>query len=130
MAITHNIDSNARLIVTVCEGEARDIDFITALKKYQGEIQSDPKYIEYNEIVDATMITKIKFTTEGIKTIGQIATTTDRKDKHKKLAFVVSSNLAFGLARMYEAYRSLSKKSNKQIRIFKNKQDALEWVSK
>jgi len=30
---------------------------------------------------------------------------------------------------MYEAYRSMSKKSNKEIRVFKNENDAFAWIN-
>lgn len=129
MPATHIIDSTTRLIITTWEGDALDTDFIAAVKKYQNEIQSNPDYIDYNEMVDLSNVSNIKFTTEGIKSIGQIASATDQAGKDKKLALIVNSKLAYGLARMYEAYRSFSKKSKKVIRIFKNKEDALEWLN-
>lgn len=130
MPAIHNIDSDAQLIITTWEGEARDSELIAAIKKYQQGIQSNPDYIDYNEVLDLSGITRIKVTTNGVKAIGKIAPATDQTGKHKKLAVIVSSNLAYGLTRMYQAYRSLSKKSNKVVRIFKNKNDAFEWIKK
>ena len=128
MPATHHIDKINHLIVTTWDGEARDIDFIEAIKNYQNNIQNQPNYINYNEVVDLRKMTSVKLTTEGIKVIGAIASTTDTQDINKKLALIVSSNLAFGLARMYEAYRSFSKNANKEIRVFKNETGAFEWV--
>lgn len=128
MTANHHIDNNNQLIVTTWEGEARDMEFMEAIKKYQNNIQNHPNYINYNEVVDLRKVTSLKLTTEGIKTIGTIASTTDTKEINKKLALIVSSNLAFGLARMYEAYRSFSKNSNKEIRVFKNETEAFKWV--
>lgn len=128
MPATHHIDKINHLIVTTWDGEARDIEFIEAIKNYQNNIQNQPNYINYNEVVDLRKMTSIKLTTEGIKVIGAIASTTDTQDINKKLALIVSSNLAFGLARMYEAYRSFSKNANKEIRVFKNETDAFKWV--
>jgi len=130
MPANHHIDNNAQLIITTWEGEAHDIEFIDAIKKYQKDIQNHPDYINYNEVVDFTKVTGVKLTTEGIKNIGHIASTTDINEVNRKLAFIVSSNLAFGLARMYEAYRSFSKNANKEIRVFKTEKDAFEWVKK
>jgi len=130
MPANHSIDNQAHLIITTWQGEARDVDLIEALKKYQAEIQNHPDYIAYNELVNFSNVTGIKLTTEGIKNIGKMASKTDKHEMHRKLAFIVSSNLAFGLARMYEAYRSFSKTANKEIRIFKNEKDALEWIKK
>jgi len=128
MPANHHIDNDNQLILTTWEGEASDTEFIEAIKKYQDNIQNDPDYINYNEIVDCRKITKLKLTTQGIKTIGTIASSTDTDKINKKLALIVSSNLAFGLARMYETYRSFSKNANKEIRVFKNESDALNWV--
>jgi len=130
MPANHKIDTKSQLLITTWEGAAHDIEFIEAIKKYQEDIQNHPDYIDYNEIVDFSKVTGIKLTTEGIKNIGQIASMTDHNEVNRKLAFIVSTSLAFGLARMYEVYRSFSKKSNKEIRIFKTEQDAFEWVKK
>jgi len=130
MSAIHKIDNDNQLIVTTWEGDASDIEFIEAIKEYQINIQSNPDYINYNEIVDCSKITKLKLTSSGIKTIGTIASSTDSENINKKLALIVSSNLAFGLARMYQAYRSFAKSANKEIRVFKNNDDAINWAKK
>ena len=128
MPANHKIDNSNKLIITTWEGEAHDNEFIEAIKKYQKEIQNHPDYINYNEIVNLSEVTKINISTEGIKTIGSIASSTDKYEINAKLAIIVNSTLAFGLARMYEVYRGFSKKSLKKIRIFKNEIKALEWI--
>lgn len=130
MPANHKIDTKAQLLITTWEGEACDIEFIEAIKKYQEDIQNHPDYINYNEVVDLTKITGMKLTTEGIKNIGLIASTTDHNEVNRKLALIVSSSLAFGLSRMYAVYRGFAKKAHKEIRIFKTEKDAFEWVQK
>jgi len=130
MPAKHHIDNNNQLIITTWEGEACDIEFIEAIKNYQKNIQTHPDYVDFNEVVDFRKVTKLKLTNEGIKTIGTIASTTDTQGINKKLALIVSSNLAYGLARMYEAYRSFSKNANKEIRVFKDETEAYKWVKK
>ncbi len=128
MPAHHVIDNKNKLIVTTWEGDVVDIDLIEALTKYQQDIQCRPQYLGYNEIVDFSNVGKIKVTTEGIKNIGRTASTTDQNGIDRRLAFIVSSELAFGLARMYEVYRSFTRKTNKEVRTFKKKSDAYEWV--
>ena len=130
MPANHHIDNEAQLIITTWEDVGRDRDFIEAIKKYQKDIQNHPDFSSFNEVVDLSKITGIKLTIEGIKNIGKIASTTDKKEINRKLALIVSSNLAYGLARMYEVYRSYAKRAHKEIRIFKNKKEAFEWVNK
>ena len=130
MTAKHHIDNDNQLIITTWEGDASDIELIEAIRKYQNNIQNSPGCINYNEVVNLKKVTGLKLTTKGIKTIGSIASKTDTKEINKKLALIVSSNLAFGLARMYEAYRSFSKNAHKEIRVFKNETEALKWVKK
>ena len=130
MPVKHHIDNKAKLIFTTWEGEAIDIEFIEAIKKYQNDIQSQPEYIDYNEVVNLSKVTNIKLTTEGIKIIGEIASKTDQNRVGRKLAFIVGSNLAYGLVRMYEIYRNLAKNADKELRVFKTAKDAIEWTKK
>jgi len=130
MPVKHDIDTKAKLLITTWEGVALDVDFIEAIKNYRDTIQSKKEYHNFNEVVDFTQVTKIKLTTNGIKNISNIASSSEREDVNNKLAFIVVSDLAYGLVRMYEAYRSFSKSSGKTIRVFKNKYDAFEWVQK
>lgn len=130
MPAKHHIDNKNRLIITIWEGTASDFEFIEALKKYQNDIQNHPDYINYNEILDFSKVTGIKLTTQGIIKIAQIASATDHSETKRKLALIVNSSLAFGLARMYIGYRSFSRNAHKEINIFKNENDAFEWAQK
>lgn len=130
MPAIHRIDDKAQLIITTWEGDATDVEFINAIKKYQTDIQNHPDYIHFNEVVDLTYISGMKLSTEGIKNIGKIAAATDNLEINRKLAIIVNSNLAFGLARMYETYRSLTSNSHKEICVFKNRDEAFAWVKK
>ena len=128
MPAKHHIDNKAKLIITRWDGEAIDIDFIEAIKRYQRDIQTHSDYINYNEVVDFSRVTIIKLTTTGLKNIGGIASRTDQLENKRKLALIVSSNKAFFFARMYTAFRTFSRNSNKDIRVFTNESEAFEWV--
>lgn len=128
MTISHHIDNEARLIVTIWEGEAIDGDFIEALKKYQKDIQSKSAYLEYNEIVNFSETSRIRLSLKGLKDIGEIASSTDKLRPKTKLAFIVSSELAYNFAKLYATYRNFGKNANKKIRVFKNESDAMDWV--
>lgn len=128
MPAKHNIDKEAQLIITTWHGEARDIDFLKAIKEYQQNIQNHPDHIDYNEVLDLTNLSHFQLTTEGIKKIGLIASSSDQDDVDRKLAIIVNSNLVFGFAKMYTAYRNLSKQSSKKIHVFKSQTKAFEWV--
>ena len=128
MSAKHHIDTEMHLIITTWEGDAIDIDFISALKIYQKNIQSNLDYIGFNEVVDLTKVAKMRLTIGGIKSIGSIASSTDINDVKTKMAIIVSSSLVFYLASMYSSYRMFLKNSTKTVRIFKKESDAFIWV--
>lgn len=126
MPSQHVIDESLRLITTAWSGVAVDNELIDALKKYQREIRS--RYNSYNEILDLRQVTSFELTSRGIKALAQIASHADAPDVRTKLAIIVDTNLAFGLGRMYEAYRHSVPGSAKEVRIFRNCLDAFEWI--
>lgn len=128
MPAKHYIDNESNLIITTWEGEAIDADFIEALKKYQKYIQLNAKYIDYNEVVNFSKVTNIKLTIDGLLTIGRIASKTDNKLSNKRMALIVGSYFAFSLANLYVFYRNMGISSRKKIRVFKNEDEAYEWV--
>jgi len=129
MPINHHINHASKLILTSVVGDASDIEFIHAIEKYQKDIKNTPDYLNFNEIVDLSDVTNMQITTTGIMTISRIAAETDREGEQTKLALIVSSSLAYGMARMYSMYRSFSPKANKDVRVFNNKQDAYQWLN-
>jgi len=45
-----------------------------------------------------------------------------------KFAIVAPQALPFGLGRMYEMYREMNEHSTKQVRVFRTRQKAVEWL--
>lgn len=127
LKIEHHIDHENMLIVTSVEGDATDDGFISAIMQYQEEIKGRPEFSGHNEIVDFRYLTHIKLSSSGLSQMARISKKTDIDGLNTKLAFVVASPLAFGLGRMYRAFRTLSPNS-KEVDVFYNKDEALEWL--
>lgn len=128
MSVKHQISNELQLIITTVSGNAVDKALIAAMETYQNDIRSKSDYIKYDEVLDLSTLTKIELTSTGIKAIAQIASKNDQPAFKTKLALIVKSRLAFGLARMYQAYRDLNSGANKELRIFYKNHDAFEWV--
>lgn len=128
MSAKHHIDNENNLLFTVWEGDASESEFIDVLKKYQADIQCDPDYVHYNEVLDLGNAANIRVKISGLINIGHIASQTDHLFSNKKLAIVVSSNMVFGLIRIYEAYRNIGARSPKEMQVFKSKSKAIEWA--
>ena len=129
MPVSHRIELESHLITTTWDGDATDDELIESMKKYQQDVQSNSDYQNFNEVLDLRKVKNIKITTKGIVKVAQIASATDDV-KRRKCAIIVSSKLAFGMARMYEIYRSQNKNSNKEVNVFEEEEKALEWLEK
>jgi len=129
MPVEHEIDDAKQLIITTGSGEVSDELFIEALYHYQKTIRSHPDYQAYNELLDFRHIDASLLTTKGLIEMGKIARFTDKTDIQTKLAIVVNSQLALGLAHMYITYRSLAPGSNKTLKAFQSRDDAVTWLT-
>ena len=125
---THYIENDKRIIFTIWQGDASDDDLISALQRYQSDIKSNPEYANYNELVNLLQVTGGKLSFSGLTKIGQLASGVEPGGVKTKLALVVKSGFAYSLAKMYQVYRTVSHKSNKEIRVFNRERDALEWL--
>lgn len=122
------IDHNDQLIRTTWSGDATDDELFHVINSYLQEIKSKPDYNLYNEIVDFRDVGKINISTMGLEQISKVAVSSEQPEISTKLAFIVKSDLAYGMIRMYTSYRNLISKGNKQIKVFKNESDAHQWI--
>jgi len=129
MPSIHNIDHERKLIITSWEGDIHDQELISTLIAYQKNIQSQPELTDFHELLDFTQARKIKLSRYGIRNLSKIAVLTDAQRSHTKLAIIVNSALAYGFARMYIAYRSFSNDSSKDIQVYRNYHDAMNWIT-
>jgi hypothetical protein len=80
-------------------------------------------------MIDMTGVTQIEFiSAKRVSDLAVISAGMDSPDSPSKLAILATANVHFGLGRMYETYRQLDKKSNKEVRIFRIRQEALQWL--
>lgn len=128
MPAEHKIDHNARIIVTTWTGVATDGELIDALLKYQEEIKGEPDYRAYNEMLDLSQTPKFELTADGIRKLAKIAAKTDAPGVRNRVAIVVGAPVAYGLGRMYETYRSLLPETSKDVRVFRDRVKAMEWI--
>jgi len=77
---------------------------------------------EFNQLLDFRETTKVELTAEQVQVLAMRKIFSERS----KRAFVVSSDLQFGLSRVFEAYRNLA--GEKGISIFREMAGALSWL--
>jgi hypothetical protein len=128
MPADHKIETKKKLIITTWSGEVFDGDLIKALIVYQQTIKGRPEYANFDEIVDFSEGSHFHLSISGIQRLVEIGSSTDTRNMQTKLAIVVTTPVAYTLARMYQVYRSFIPRSSKILRIFKTYDEARDWV--
>ena len=94
----------------------------------QAEIQSDDRYLGFDEIVDFRNVPTFQISVKGLKKIGKAALKTDHRRPGTRVAFIVSTSLAVNLVKLYAMYRNFGQMPKKYIRAFKKEDDAYGWL--
>ncbi len=88
----------------------------------------DPTIAGYDELADLRTVTAFSVTPAGLRRLASIAANMDDPNSPSKFAIVTSTATAYGLARMYEAYRELDPRSTKEVSVFEDIESALVWL--
>jgi hypothetical protein len=125
MAIEYQIDFGRRVVFTTACGTVTAED----LFGYQREVWSRPDVAGFDEVVDMSEVEEIaEPSAKQIIALAELSAEMDVRSTVSRFAIVAPQDLAFGLGRMYEAYRGLNRRSTKEVAVFRVRQDALAWL--
>ena len=125
MPIVYRVDHEARVVVTAGLGIMTDGDVFG----YQRDAWSRADVAGYNELIAMTQVTQIALpSADRVKDLANLSAGMDDTGTKSRLAVVASENLAFGLGRMYQAYRELDRRSTKEVGIFRTMEEALAFL--
>jgi hypothetical protein len=125
MPIEYQIDHTRRLVVAAGRGIFSDEDVFS----YQNEVWSRPEVAGYDELIDMTAVEQIAIpSTRGIPELAAIAAKMDSDTIASKLAIIAPQDLAFGLGRMFEAYRNLHTRSTKKVQVCRTMDEAWAFL--
>jgi hypothetical protein len=96
---------------------------------YQLEVWSRPEVRGYDELIDMSAVEHIALpSSDRARQLSSLSAAMDARARSSKLAIVAPEDLAFGLGRMYQAYRSLNEQSTKTVGVFRSLPDAVAWL--
>jgi hypothetical protein len=125
MPITYRIDHARRLVQAEGHGTLTADD----LFRYQREVWLRPDVTGYSELVDMRPVRHIEQPSPArIRELAQLSAAMDPLAHGSRFAIVAPDDLAFGLGRMYESYRSLQPDSTKDVGVFRTMEDALAFL--
>jgi hypothetical protein len=113
------IDTDRRLVISRGTGTFRYADFLEHMEKLGPDPRFDP---EFDHVVDCRKFELIDLTVTQVRYMGNqsIFAATSRR------AFVVSSDLQFGLGRMFAAFREVNR--GQVTMVFRDMQEATAWL--
>jgi hypothetical protein len=115
----YEIDKERRLVTSTASGVIT-LDEIWA---HQEKLVKDPDYDPgFAQLLDIAQVTKLELNGDDVRTIAgsKIFASSSR------LAIVASSNLMYGMARMFQIFREM--KGEQGIHVFRDRDEALAWV--
>ncbi len=125
MPIKYRIDRERRLVLAKGHGVLTLKDILG----YQEDVWSHPELSGYNELVDMSGVEHIASPSiEGVRGLAKLSAGMDTDLLASRFAIVAPTDLAFGLGCMYEAYRSINKRSTKQVGVFRSLAEALAFL--
>jgi predicted phage-related endonuclease len=125
MPVTYQIDHDQRLVIATPHGKLTDADIFG----YQQEVWSRLEVRGYNELIDMAGVSEIEFiSTKRVAFLADLSASMDPPALASKLAIIATTDLHFGLARMYETYRETAKQGTKAVRVFRNRSEAARWL--
>jgi hypothetical protein len=127
MAIDHEIDHKRRLVLAKGRGTVTEQDVFT----YQRTVWSRPDVAGYDELIDMSAVEHIEGASpDRVLDLARIAAAMDVNSPPSKFAIVAPQDLAFGLGRMFQAYRALEHRSTKQVGVFRVLEEALAFLGR
>lgn len=65
---------------------------------------------------------------EGVRSLASLAAQMDNPESPAKFAIVAPQDVAFGMGRMFGAYRDSNPQSKKEVAVFRSMAPALKWL--
>ncbi|HEU5179830.1 MAG TPA: hypothetical protein VFW45_03495 [Candidatus Polarisedimenticolia bacterium] len=125
MPITYKIDHERKTVFAKGFGVLTDEDVFG----YQREVWSREDTRGYSELIDMRGVEQIALPSmDRVRDLANLSAEMDPGKTPSKFAIVAGSDLAFGLGRMYEAYRGMNPRSSKEVKVFRILEDALKWL--
>jgi hypothetical protein len=123
MPMSYRIEPDRALVLTEAWGVLTDQDILT----HKAKLLSDPAFNPaMAQISDVRRIERLDVTTAGVRAmVGHDAANADRRLGHR-MALVVPSDSAFGMARMYQ---QLGGHEDGSVGVFRTMEEARAWLA-
>jgi hypothetical protein len=124
MPISYWIDSNVGIVFTTATGVLTDEELLAHKRK----LTADPGFKRgMVEVSDVREVTQLDVTPEGVRSFVHQDQLDAERLRDYKLAIVVSRDVVFGMARMYQ---TLTEENVPNVGVFRNLEEAKVWLGR
>lgn len=124
MPMSYVVDTERGLIRTRASGALEERDLV----QYEAATEADARLCEeFDELIDAREVDVQGLSVEAIRRFSQFFVGARSAPHRRRVALVASSDLAFGLSRMFQTLRSDSKTD---LRVFRELEPAEAWLDR
>jgi hypothetical protein len=119
MPAFYKIDKERKLVLTTGSGFVTKEEVLTLQDQMRNDPEFDPSF---SQVADFAQLTDTDIGMADLRTFAQ----RDVFSIHSRRAIIVTGDIAFGFAKIFELYRQLSGASG--IRVLRNPDEAFEWI--
>jgi hypothetical protein len=125
MPITYRIDHEKRVILARGYGSFTDADVF----EYQRAVWSRQDVAGYDELIDMTYVSDIQLPSgQRVRELASMAAHMDHPSASSRFAIVAPQDVAYGMGRMFQAYRGSENGSTKDVGVFRTLNEALAFL--
>jgi hypothetical protein len=123
MSVHDRFDPDHNLLVVVFDGSVTDEDLL----KYARHALENPDVPSgHDELIDLRAVQDGgQISSHALRRVADMFTRTDETPERTRVALVASSDVSYGLSRMYQAFRS---DSPLDLRVFREMGEARAWL--
>ncbi len=118
MPVSYRIDRERRIVFTEASGVLTDSDVIELQRRLRDDPEFEP---DFRQLADCRAIEEVGMTSQSV---GE-ASSRSPFSQGSLRAIVVSSDVAFGMARMLE---NLRHEARDEVRVFREAEEARRWL--
>jgi hypothetical protein len=118
----YEYDPATRIVRIEISGEVREAELVDLAQKLASDESFAPGH---GELVDLRGLGNTDVSAPALRQVAGIFARTDRHADRTRVAVCAPDDLAFGLSRMYEAFRE---SSGLQLRVFRTLGEAERWL--
>ncbi len=121
MPLSHRVDRDAGVAFATATGALGDEEVLDFAKR----MANDPEFRSgVHELIDLRAADLRAVTSRTLRRVAEIFAAFDTAATRGRIAFVAPADVAFGLSRMYQAYRT----DAVEVRVFREMDEARAWL--